>query len=153
MALIGMIVFGILADKVGKGYKADWLTGTFLASVPFTAYGVVAESIVVSLICFSASTLLVVGAIILLVAMYHEIWDPADVPKVHGISTTFFSLTGFVSPYVVGYVLETRGSFVWAWYIFAICGIIGSALFFFMFVREKQMRRARQERVAQAAAA
>jgi len=143
IALIGMIVFGILSDKVGKGYKCNWLTGVFLASVPFTAYGCIAESVTVSLFCFSMSTLCIVGATILLVAMYHEIWDRADVAKVHGISTTFYSLAGFVSPYVVGYILEKTGSFEWAWYIFAFCGVIGAALFYIMHGREKHVREIR----------
>jgi len=103
VAFLGMVSLGWASDKIGKGYRGNWLAFSMIASVPFIAYAVVTPSVTVSLICFSVALFFNLGAIGLAVAFVHELWDRADVPKAHGMALAFMSLAGFVGPYLVGY--------------------------------------------------
>lgn len=148
VAFLGMVSLGWASDKIGKGYRGNWLAFSMFISVPFIAYAVITPSLMVSLVCFSVSLFFNLGAIGLIVAYFHEIWDRADVPKVHGMAQAAMSLAGFVGPYLVGYILEKTNSFSLAYYIFAGCAFFSGFVLFLLYIKEKQVRIIRQKSMA-----
>lgn len=141
--LLGMIIVGWLADKVGKKYKSTWNAACLFVMVPSTAYAVITPSITVCLISFSISLFCVGGALGLINAINLDISKKEDVPLISGMMVTGASLAGIIAPILVGYVLKATNSFNVAYYVFSAFAFVGGISGLALLSREKKHRWAR----------
>lgn len=148
--LIGMILVGWLADRIGNKYKSSWNAFCLFVMVPSTAYAVITPSINVCLISFSISLFCVGGALGLINAINLDISKRRDVPLISGMMVTGASVGGIIAPILVGYVLKETNSFNIAYYVFAAVAFVGGVAGVALFKREKHLRALRKGEIVHA---
>ncbi|WP_260287185.1 MFS transporter [Peribacillus aracenensis] len=135
---MGTLILCRLADT-GKGYKSPWLAFSLFAMAPTIAYAVITPSVIACLVSFSLASFFVGGAIGLVPAHLIDLFEVADVPKVHGLVLTGGSLAGVIAPILVGFVLQITDSFNYAYYVFSFLAFVGGLLGLALFYNEKKV--------------
>jgi sugar phosphate permease len=144
LGAVGMIVLGWASDKIGKGYKANWYAACCIIAAPFMVFAVNTPSLTTCIVCFSIALFFIMPNVGIATVVPMNIFHQADVGKAHGIALAFSSIGGVVAPYLVGYVLEQTKSFNLAYYIFAVCSVIGGLCALVLHWKERQERKVRQ---------
>lgn len=139
----GALVMGWLSDHFGK-IRGVWLAGALFVMAPFVAYATITDSLMVCLICFVIAIFLNVGVTGLMYAVPMEVFPVADVAKTSGIMLGFGSISGVVSPSLVGFIVQYTHSFNAAYIVFAVLSVVGGLLSLALIAKEKEVLRQKE---------
>ena len=140
VAAFGAPVLGWLSDHVGK-VRSNWLAIGFITATPFIAYAVITPSIEISLFCFAVSLFLIMGNIALHYAVAMEIFNRADVARATGIMLGTGSISAVFAPSMVGFIVQSTGSFNGAYFICAGITCVGALMALALAVKERMRHR------------
>ncbi|MGA2025689.1 MAG: MFS transporter [Syntrophobacteraceae bacterium] len=144
LGAVGMIVLGWASDRFGKGYKANWYAANCFIAAPFMALAVITSSLVLCIVCFSIALFFIVPCLGIATVVPMNLFHQEDTGKAHGIALSFSSAGGILAPYLVGYILEQTKSFNLAYYIFAVCSVIGGLCALALHWKERQEKLVRE---------
>jgi len=140
IAAFGAPVMGWLSDHIGK-VRSYWLAIGFIIAAPFIAFAVITPSIDISLFCFAVSLFLIMGNIALHYAVAMEIFNRADVARATGVMLGTGSISAVFAPSMVGFIVQSTGSFNGAYFICAGITFLGALMALALAAREKVRHR------------
>ena len=143
LGMFGPMLFGLLSDKLTKGWRSPWNIVSQIIIVPAVILAVNAPTVELCLLGFCVAIFLQWATIPLTYAMIMDLFPANAVASVTGFMIMWGSVAGIISPIIVGYIYESTGSFNKPYYYFLIGIVVSIVMSCAIFFRERSVRRAK----------